>query len=123
MKEKKAIYYQDHRGIKPAKNFIDNFEIKTKAKMLARLEYLEKHWHEIGRPLVDKIDAHLYELRVRFAHNNVRILYAYMFKDYIVLLHGMQKKTDKIPINDRLKAKKRMKDFQIRYNRGKIKIK
>jgi len=55
MKEKKAIYYQDHRGIKPAKNFIDNFEIKTKAKMLARLEYLEKHWHEIGRPLVDKM--------------------------------------------------------------------
>jgi len=122
MIEKKAIYYQDIRGNKPAKNFIKSFEAKTKGKILARIEYLEKHWHELRRPLVDQIDRNLYELRVRFSHNNVRILYAYMFKNYIVILHGLQKKADRIPENDRLKAKKRMIDFQIRYNEGKIRL-
>jgi len=70
----------------------------------------------------DKIDRDLYELRVEFAWNNVRVLYAYMFRDYIVLLHGLTKKTDKIPENDKEKARIRMLDFQVRYNKGKIKL-
>lgn len=120
--EKKAIYYEDLKGRKYAKEFINNFEEKTRAKILARIEYLEKHWHEVRRPLVDKIDRDLYELRVEFAWNNVRVLYAYMFKDYIVLLHGLAKKTDKIPENDKEKARIRMLDFQVRYNKGKIRL-
>jgi len=120
--EKKAIYYEDLKGRKYAKEFINNFEEKTRAKILARIEYLEKHWHEVRRPLVDKIDRDLYELRVEFAWNNVRVLYAYMFKDYIVLLHGLVKKKDKIPENDKDRARMRMLDFQVRYNKGKIRL-
>ncbi|MBU1808579.1 MAG: type II toxin-antitoxin system RelE/ParE family toxin [Candidatus Omnitrophica bacterium] len=120
--EKKAIYYEDLKGRKYVKDFIDNFEEKTRAKILARIEYLEKHWHEVRRPLVDKIDRDLYELRVEFAWNNARVLYAYMFKDYIVLLHGLLKKTDKIPENDKEKARTRMLDFQVRYDKGKIRL-
>ena len=120
--DKIAIYYEDLKGKQYAKNFIDSFDEKTRAKILARIEYLEKHWHEVRRPLVDKIDRDLYEIRVEFAWNNVRVLYAYMFKDYIVLLHGLVKKTEKIPVNDKEKARMRMLDFQIRYNKGKIKL-
>lgn len=118
----KAIYYEDNRGNKPAKEFIEQFEVKTKAKILARVFYLEDHWREAKRPLVDKIDKDLYELRVEFAWNDVRVIYAYMFKDYIVLLHGLKKKTNKIPENDKLMAIKRMIDFRIRYNEGKIRL-
>ncbi len=118
----KAIYYEDTKRHKPAKDFINQFDDKTRAKILARVTYLEDHWREIRRPLVDKIDKDLYELRVEFAWNNVRVIYAYMFKDRIVLLHGLQKKADRIPENDKLIARKRMLDFQIRYNEGKIKL-
>jgi phage-related protein len=45
-----------------------------------------------------------------------------MFKDYIVLLHGIIKKTQKVPPEDLLKAKNRMYDFQERYHQGKIKL-
>lgn len=121
--EKRAIYYEDLKGIKHAKDFINSFEEKTRAKILARIEYLEKHWHEVRRPLVDKIGNDLYELRVEFAWNTVRVLYAFMFRDYIVLLHGLTKKTDRIPENDKEKARTRMLDFQIRYNKGKIRLK
>jgi len=120
---KKAIYYQDAIGRTPAKDFISRFEVKTRAKILARVEFLSEHWQETRRPLVDMIDSDLYELRVEFAWNSVRIIYAYMFMNYIVLLHGFQKKQDKISNNDKLKARKRMIDFQTRYKEGKITLK
>jgi len=120
--EKKAIYYEDLKGRKYVKEFINSFEEKTRGKILARAEFLERHWNEIRRPIVDKIDKDLYELRVHFAWNNVRVIYAHMFKDYIVLLHGLVKKTDRLLENDILKAKKRMLDFQIRYDKGLIKL-
>ena len=121
--DKKVIYYEDNRGKKPVKEFIDKFDGKTKGKILARLDFLESHWHELRRPFVDRIDKDLYELRVEFAWNNIRIIYAYMFRDYIVLLYGLQKKTQKIPLRDKLKARNRMIDFQIRYNKGNIILK
>ena len=120
--EKKVIYYEDNNGRKHVKEFIGSFDEKTRGKILARIEFLGGHWHELRRPIVDKIDKDLYELRVEFAWNNVRIIYAYMFKDYIVLLHGFRKKTDRIPENDKSKAKKRMTDFCNRYSNGLIKL-
>ncbi|MDP2911900.1 MAG: type II toxin-antitoxin system RelE/ParE family toxin [Candidatus Omnitrophota bacterium] len=119
---KKAIYYEDIKGKKPVKEFIDEFDDKTKAKILARIELLERYWHELRRPIIDKIEKGLYELRIEFAWNNLRFIYAYMFKDYIVLLHGFRKKKDKITENDKTKAKNRMIDFQISYNEGRIKL-
>ncbi|MBU1146779.1 MAG: type II toxin-antitoxin system RelE/ParE family toxin [Candidatus Omnitrophica bacterium] len=121
--DKKVIHYEDKRGRKPVKEFMDRFDSKTRGKVLARIEFLEKHWHELRRPFVDKIDRDLYELRVEFAWNNIRIIYAYMFKNYIVLLRGLQKKSKKILEGDKLKARNRMIDFQIRYNDGKIVLK
>lgn len=54
--EKKVIYYEGNRGRKPAKEFINAFEAKTEAKILARIGYLQEHWHEARRPLVDYVD-------------------------------------------------------------------
>ena len=33
----KAIYYEDTKGCKPAKDFINQFDEKTRAKVLARV--------------------------------------------------------------------------------------
>jgi len=120
--EKKIIYYEDLKGRKHVKEFIESFDAKTKGKLLARIEFLADHWHELRRPYVDKIEGELYELRVDFAWNAARVIYAYMFKDYIVLLHAFRKKTDRISKKDKLKARNRLIDFQIRYNAGKIKL-
>jgi len=120
--EKKAVYYEDLKGRKPVKEFIDSFDLKMRGKVLARIEFLAEHWYEIRRPYVDKIDKDLYELRVEFAWNNVRIIYAYMFGDRIVLLHGFRKKTDRVPEGDKLKARQRMADFQSRFNSGMIRF-
>jgi phage-related protein len=81
---KKPIYYENRKGEKPVKTFINNLSEDTKGK--------------------------------------IRVIYAYMFKDYIVLLHGIIKKTAKVPERDKTKAIKRMKDFQAQYNDGLIKL-
>ncbi len=119
---KKAIYYEDERNSRPVEEFINDLEPKTKAKVLARIEFLEERWQELRRPYVDILEEGLYELRVVFSGNQIRVIYAYMFKDYIVLLHGIIKKTKEVPWEGMLKAKNRMHDFQTRYNEGKIKF-
>ncbi|MFH1127923.1 MAG: type II toxin-antitoxin system RelE/ParE family toxin [Candidatus Omnitrophota bacterium] len=119
---KKAIYYEDERNSRPVEEFINDLESKTKAKVLARIEFLEERWQELRRPYVDTLEEGLYELRVILSGNQVRVIYTYMFKDYIVLLHGIIKKTKEIPRDDMLKAKNRMNDFQMRYKEGKIKL-
>lgn len=119
---KKAIYYEDERNSRPVEEFINDLKSKTKAKVLARIEFLEERWQELRRPYVDSLEGGLYELRVIFSGNQVRVIYAYMFKDYIVLLHGIIKKTKEVPQEDMLKAKNRMNDFQLRYKEGKIKL-
>lgn len=120
--KKKAIYYENERNKRPVEEFINHLEYKTKAKVLARIEFLEEHWQEARRPYVDILEDGLYEIRVIFSGNHVRVIYAYMFKDYIVLLHGFLKKTNEVPQDDMLKAKNRMNDFQMRYNESKIKL-
>lgn len=119
----KAVYYENKKREKPVEKFINELDDKTKGKVLARIEFLEERWRELGRPYVDKIDADLYELRVQFSSNNVRIIYAYMFRDFIVLLHGILKKRREIPKNAILKAKKRMIDFRDRCKEGTVKLK
>lgn len=120
---KKAVYYEDDKGRRPVEEFIEEFDDKTKAKILFRIEYLSEHWHELRRPYVDKIDGALYELRVDFAWNNVRVIYAYTFKDHIILLHGFRKKTDRIKEGDKGIARNRLTDFEIRYAKGEIELK
>ena len=119
---KKAIYYEDERNSRPVEEFINGLEFKTKAKVLARIEFLEERWQELRRPYVDTLEEGLYEIRVIFSGNQIRVIYAYMFKDYIVLLHGIIKKTKKVPRDDMLKANNRMNDFQMRFNKGRIKL-
>jgi len=119
---KKAIYYEDERNNRPVEEFITDLESNARAKVLARIEFLEERWQELRRPYVDSLEGGLYELRVIFSGNQVRVIYAYMFKDYIVLLHGIIKKTSEVPQEALVKARNRMIDFQVRYKEGKIRL-
>ena len=63
---KKAIYYENERNNRPVEEFINDLEFKTKAKVLARIEFLEERWQELRKPYVDTLKEGLYELRVIF---------------------------------------------------------
>ena len=119
---KKAIFYTDEEGISPVEDFLDRLGESAKAKITARIEFLEKHWHQARRPLVDYLEEGLYELRVQFAKDKVRVIYAYMLKDYIVLLHGIIKRMAKVPENDKSIAKQRRVNFGKFVKEGRVRL-
>ena len=51
--QKKLIYYENRKGEKPVKIFIDDMGDYAKGKILARIQFLKEHWHELKRPYVD----------------------------------------------------------------------
>ena len=118
---KKVVFYEDEEGNRPAEEFIINgLDEKTRGKVYSMLRYLGRFWREIRRPYVDYIENELYELRVQFGRNRVRVIYAYMFDDYIVLLHSFMKRTRKITEEDKHISRKRMEDLRKRYNKGSL---
>ncbi|MCX5707951.1 MAG: type II toxin-antitoxin system RelE/ParE family toxin [Candidatus Omnitrophica bacterium] len=119
---KKTIFYVDEEGNSPVENFLDRLDASAKAKITARIEFLGKHWREARRPLVDYLENGLYELRVQFVKDKVRVIYAYMFKDYIVLLHGIIKRTAKVPENDKLIAQERRLNFERLVKQGRVRL-
>lgn len=120
--DKKAIFYIDEEGYSPVEEFLDRLDESAKAKITARIEFLGKYWHQVRRPLVDYLEDGLYELRVQFAKDRVRVIYAYMFKNYIVLLHGIIKRTAKVPENDKSIAKQRRIHFEKFVKEGRVKL-
>jgi len=120
--KKKVIYFEDEKNIRPVEQFINSLDFKTKTKVFSRIALLQEKWQELRRPYVDFLQGGLYELRVVLFGNQVRVIYAYMFKDYIILLHAFPKRTDEVPQEDISKARERMADFQKRVTQGKIKL-
>lgn len=116
-----VIFYWNEKGEKSVYDFISTFPDKTVQKIAAWLDLLEQQGPSLRRPYADKVKDKLYELRIRFGSDNVRILYFFFLKNKIVLLHGFRKKDWEIKIADLQIAERRMHDFIVRHNAGKIK--
>ncbi len=89
-------YYQENDSA-PVVDFISERSPKEQAKILREIDLLEEFGLFLGMPHIRKIvNTELWELRIRLGTNIFRIL----FKDVdnkFILLHGFQKKTDKVP--------------------------
>lgn len=83
-------------AVKKLRQFVDMQSDEVQAEYLKLVEQLEKD----GR-LVElfgkKFDKGLFEMRIRRGAQ-VRILYFYQEKEYVVGVHGFVKKTQKIPL-------------------------
>ncbi|MFW6282617.1 MAG: type II toxin-antitoxin system RelE/ParE family toxin [Minisyncoccales bacterium] len=86
-------------GNDPIENFIDNLEKEDAAKVIDRLEMLNKYGLSLGPPYIKQLQNHeLWEFRVSYRRNQYRIIF-FLYNDFIVLLHGFKYK-DKIPENE-----------------------
>lgn len=61
-------------------------------------------------PYSKKIDRNLFEIRVKYK-GEFRGFYAYLAKEYILILHFFQKKSQKTPIKNVKTAKRRLKNY------------
>ena len=89
-----------------------------RAKAFSDIELLEKHGSGLRKPYVKplkgKENKGLYELRIKFASDIVRVFYFTYYNNKYVLLHGFIKKSMKTPENEIERARKYMEDYMRR---------
>lgn len=91
----KILEFETTRGERPVSEYIKKQTVQTIAKITHLIDLLEQHGSLLGFPHSKKIEANLFELRIR-GKQEIRILYAFKRK-YIYLLHAFRKQTQKTP--------------------------
>ena len=81
---------------------------------------MNRKWHN-HRPYADLLEDGIHELRVRLSGDQVRILYFFCFRDFIVLTHWFVKRTGRVPQSEIDLSKKYRADFLARYDEQKLK--
>ena len=65
---------------------------------------------KLEMPFAKKIDKNIYEIRIN-NKGQWRAIYAYVFKNQIIILSAFRKKTQKTPKKELTKALKRLKKY------------
>lgn len=105
----KVLFFQTARGDYPVKEFIEDQDEATYAKILHSIELLENYGPFLKPPYSKKLINKVYELRIS-GSVAVRILYT-IFRKKFYLLHAFKKKTQKTPIREIKTALDRMKEI------------
>ena len=65
----------------------------------------------LGMPLIRKVEAGLWEVRTRLQDRIARVIFT-VEGDTMVLLHGLIKKTEKLPLQDLQLARQRLQSLR-----------
>ena len=65
----------------------------------------------LGMPLIRKVEAGLWEVRTRLQDRIVRVIFT-VEGDTMVLLHGLIKKSEKLPLQDLRLARQRLQSLR-----------
>lgn len=116
----KVKFYPNKRGDYPVRDFIEQLDKKSQAKVYSHITLLQEKGYRLGYPYAGKVTGKIHYLRPRTIIGYVRVFYFFFRKDAI-LLHSFKKKTPKIPNREIKTAEDRMEDFIVRYERGEFK--
>lgn len=101
----KVIEYETGRGERPVAEFIKKQQPQAIAKIAHLVDLLEIHGVFLGMPHAKKLEANLYELRIR-GKEEIRIIYGFKGKT-IFLLHGFKKQKQETPPKEIATARQR----------------
>ena len=94
-------FYQKENGEIPVEDFLYSLRPKLRAKAYSDISLLKRLGINIREPFSTAIKGGrykgLFELRVKFSSDIIRIFYFLFKKNTFVLLHGFLKKTNRIP--------------------------
>lgn len=98
LKNKWTILYCDaSMKVCPISDFIESRPFKHQTKILRFLELLEEMGPALPRPYADILYDGIHELRITLSGDQVRFLYFFCFKNYIIFYHAFWKHTDRVP--------------------------
>ena len=117
----KIRFYADKEGNRPVVNWLkelmgqkDKENRIRYAKVNDYIEALKQYGTAIGEPHVKKLDGDIWELRP----TNDRILFAaWTWNEFVIICHFV-KKTQKTPPREIAKAKRLLKEYRERSEKG-----
>lgn len=104
--------YETAGGEKVVDEFIKKQQPQTKAKIAHSVRLLKQYGNKLGLPHSKALGTGIYELRIR-GREEIRILYCFLPRKTIYLLHGFKKQTQQIPSKHLEIAIQRMKSLTI----------
>lgn len=104
-------FYTDADGKCPIKAFLDGLDVKMRAKVLGRIELLEREGPGLGMPFSRHLDDGIFELRTPQGSNITRVLYFFFSGRKAILTNGFVKKTQRTPKREIELAKRSRRDW------------
>jgi phage-related protein len=112
----KVLYYEDASGKSPMFEFIEGRKESDQQKLLNWIGQLSEHGPQLPRPYADLLTDGIHELRTKLSGDQVRSLYFFCYKEYIVLTHAFIKRQSAVPKKEIKRAVKCRAEFLERFS-------
>ena len=94
----KVVFYRSEAGNEPVREWLKDLQRDEKRQIGEDIKTAQLGW-PLGMPLIRKIDKELWEVRTKLADGIARVFFT-VDGEYMILLHGFIKKSQKTPQND-----------------------
>lgn len=102
-----VYFYRSENGNEPVREWLRALGIEDRKSIGDDIKTVELGW-PIGMPLVRKMEADIWEVRVDLRQRIARVLFT-VIGEKMVLLHGFIKKSQQTPASDLKLARTRMR--------------
>ena len=117
-----TVYYTTVNDNCPVKEFLNGLNFKVQQKFFARSgRLLEAYGEKLPPPHIEHLDDGIWELKISFGNSEYRFLF-FRVSQYIVYVHAIEKKTQKVSRQDIELALARRRDFYEQLERGDIEL-
>ena len=106
----KVVFYRSEAGNEPVREWLKDLPRDDKRQIGEDIKTAQLGW-PLGMPLIKKIDKGVWEVRTRLADGIARVFFT-VDGDYMILLHGFIKKSQKTPQNELKTALSRLGTFK-----------
>ncbi|MEW5814099.1 MAG: type II toxin-antitoxin system RelE/ParE family toxin [Spirochaetota bacterium] len=106
----KTVFFKSESGSMPVRDWLYELSQEERKRIGEEIKTVEFGW-PLGMPVVKKLAPNLWEVRIRLKDKIARVIFT-IVEDYMVLLHGFIKKSQKIPQEDIELALKRLRLVQ-----------
>jgi phage-related protein len=103
-------FFLSSQGNEPVRDWLRSLSAVDRKLVGEEIRAVQLGW-PVGMPVVRKLDAELWEVRVRVKDGIARVLFTIEAKEAI-LLHGFIKKSQKIPADELHTAQVRLKQLR-----------
>ncbi len=111
MQEYTIKFYEKADGSKPIENFLNELDIRMRAKMMREIQLLKTNGPSLRMPHSRFLEDGIFELRAQMGSNICRSLYFFYSGKNIILTNGFVKKSQKTPPKEIALAKEYRGDY------------